>query len=63
MPRSMPGDASDESEPSEGGTRRLFVRALLLGLGLLGLLVGGVAVVSIVSDESEPLPFRYEGFD
>lgn len=59
----MHGDASDKSEPSEGGTGRLVVRALLLALGILGLLVGGVAVMSLVSDDSEPLPFRYEGFD
>ena len=63
MPRCMPGDASDKSEPSEGGTGRLFIRALLLALGLVGLLVGGVAILSLVSDDSEPLPFRYEGFD
>lgn len=59
----MQGDASDKSEPSEGGTGRLVARALLLALAILALLVGGVAVVSLLSDDSEPLPFQYEGFD
>ena len=59
----MARDTSEKPEATESGAGRLLTRALILALGILGLLVGGVAAVSVFSDDSEPLPFRYEGFD
>lgn len=53
--------AREEVAPASG--RRLLVRSLLLALAILAVLVGGLAAVSILSDDSQPLPFRYEGFD
>jgi hypothetical protein len=50
-------------EVAAASGRRLLVRSLLLALAILAVLVGGLAVVSILSDDSQPLTFRYEGFD
>lgn len=66
--RSTKASEADESDsPAEptgaAGARSPFLRIVKMSLVILGIIAATLIVAAYLSDEEEPLPFQYEGFD
>ncbi len=64
----MASDAEDNvdetaSDPAAPTLKATLVRALKIAVIGLGLLVAGIAIVSLLSEDDRDMPFQYEGFD